>query len=267
MVYLSGFEIQPTVFPNGEVKIDIPEYMVPVGTSDVAELKVKFENNSDFITLMFIKGFLDDRGIKSNLTMKYFPYSRMDRQKSETLFTLKYVARFINDLHFEQVYTYEAHSDVTLALIDRLVHVPMSMVLYDSFNYMFTEGHYVCYPDAGAAKRFGDMSTNTRILIGEKDRDFATGKINGLKISGDFKAGSDVVIVDDLCSRGGTFIWTASELKKIGAGKIYLVVTHCENTIMDGDIISGDLIEKVITTNSILSCENFKKANGKIIIV
>ena len=53
---------------------------------------------------------------------------------------------------------------------------------------------------------------------------------------------------------------TAEKLKEIGAKDIYLVVTHCEDTIFDGDILKTDLIKKVYTTDSILSknCEKIE---------
>ncbi|NRT27906.1 phosphoribosylpyrophosphate synthetase [Clostridium beijerinckii] len=44
----------------------------------------------------------------------------------------------------------------------------------------------------------------------------------------------------------------------MGATEIYLVVTHCEDTIFDGEILKTDLITKVFTTNSILSKEHEK---------
>ena len=44
----------------------------------------------------------------------------------------------------------------------------------------------------------------------------------------------------------------ASQLKKLGAKSVSLVVTHCENTIFDGDIFKTDLIDKVITSDSIV---------------
>ena len=75
-----------------------------------------------------------------------------------------------------------------------------------------------------------------------------------LVTSKEFKA----IIVDDLCSKGGTFILTASKLREMGATEIYLVVTHCEDTIFSGDILKTDLIKKVYTTNSILSKEHEK---------
>jgi ribose-phosphate pyrophosphokinase len=39
----------------------------------------------------------------------------------------------------------------------------------------------------------------------------------------------------------------------MGAKEIYLVVTHCENTVFEGDLLTGDLITGIYTTNSILS--------------
>jgi ribose-phosphate pyrophosphokinase len=60
-----------------------------------------------------------------------------------------------------------------------------------------------------------------------------------------------VLIVDDICSRGGTFVHTAKALKDAGAANVYLYITHCERTIFNGEIFSSGLIEKVFTTNSI----------------
>ena len=39
----------------------------------------------------------------------------------------------------------------------------------------------------------------------------------------------------------------------MGATDIYLVVTHCENTIFKGNLLNSDLITGIYTTNSILS--------------
>lgn len=51
---------------------------------------------------------------------------------------------------------------------------------------------------------------------------------------------------------------TGSRLRDMGASEIYLVVTHCEDTIFKGDILKTDLIKKVYTTDSILSREHEK---------
>ena len=40
--------------------------------------------------------------------------------------------------------------------------------------------------------------------------------------------------------------------------EIYLYVTHCENTILEGDLLSSGLVKRVYTTNSIFTKEHEK---------
>jgi ribose-phosphate pyrophosphokinase len=67
--------------------------------------------------------------------------------------------------------------------------------------------------------------------------------------------GKDVLIVDDICSRGGTFFHSAKALKAAGANKIYLYVTHLETTVFNGELLNSGLVEKIYTTNSIFPKE------------
>ncbi|MBW7460425.1 ribose-phosphate pyrophosphokinase, partial [Paenibacillus sepulcri] len=90
-------------------------------------------------------------------------------------------------------------------------------------------------------------------LVGFKSRDFQTGDIQSLDIVGTVPAEPfKVIIVDDLCSYGGTFIRSAEKLREIGASPVYLLVGHCEKSIHQGTILTTDLIDKVFTTNTIL---------------
>ena len=95
-------------------------------------------------------------------------------------------------------------------------------------------------------------------VFGMKKRDWATGQINGLDVAGatELIDGSRVLIVDDICSRGGTFYHSAKKLKELGAKEVYLYVSHCENTILEGEVLSSGLIEKVYTTDSLLTRED-----------
>ena len=67
-----------------------------------------------------------------------------------------------------------------------------------------------------------------------------------------------ILIVDDISSRGGTFYHSAKKLKELGAKEIYLYVSHCENTILEGEVLSSGLIDRVFTTNSIFTKEHEK---------
>ena len=262
MIVLNGMILSINKFPNNEVEIPIHMYtkIQPVNT-----IIMKFESNEDIVNLMFIKKHLDEQGTESELIIPYLPYSRMDRTEGKKLFTLKYFAQLINSLNFTKVITYEAHSNVSLALIDRLVNIDKTVNLLVDYilNNIHNKGKRfaIFLPDEGAYKRYSKKidGISDIILVGQKTRDFTTGRINDLKIIGELPKHSNVIIIDDLCSRGGTFMLSAEKLKEIGAGNIDLIVTHCEKTILDGDIPKSNLINKVITTDSIISRDDIDK--------
>ncbi|SHH34105.1 ribose-phosphate pyrophosphokinase [Clostridium grantii] len=267
MIYLNGEKLNIIKFPNGESLISSEN--LKVKANQLNNIKLKFENDEDITHLVFLKNHLDEEKSKCNLEIAYMPYSRMDRTEGMRVFTLKYLCKLINSLEFEEVLVYEPHSEVCMALLDRVRFIDMSKVLTEELMKKLNiseENLYIVYPDAGAAKRYGKQIEYDKVLTASKERDFKTGFIKKLEINGviesqKFKA----IIVDDLCSQGGTFMLTASKLKEMGATEIFLVVTHCEDTIFKGDILKTDLIKKVYTTNSILSKDHEKIEISKII--
>lgn len=259
MLYLNNEKIEIKKFPNGECLINSENFKIK---SCANEIRVNFESDADITHLIFLKGHLDELKVKCNLILPYMPYSRMDRTEGMTVFTLKHLCRLINNLNFESVTIYEPHSDVCTALLDRVKVVDMSKTLAKELLEELNdekEDVYLVYPDAGAAKRYGKQIGYEKILTASKDRDFKTGFIKNLQINGTIESKSfKAIIVDDLCSKGGTFILTASKLKDMGATEIYLVVTHCENTIFEGELLKSNLITKIYTTNSILNKDHEK---------
>ena len=115
------------------------------------------------------------------------------------------------------------------------------------------------YPDEGASKRYSGM-VELPYAFGIKKRDWKTGQILGLDVvdNGISLSGKKILIIDDICSRGGTFYHSARKLKELGVGDIYLYISHCENTILEGEVLTSELIEKVFTTNSIFTKESDK---------
>ena len=119
------------------------------------------------------------------------------------------------------------------------------------------------YPDEGAMKRYSDSSEKP-YAFGLKKRDWQTGKILGLNIiNADNIKDKNVLIVDDICSRGGTFYHSAKALKAAGAKSASLYITHCEETITLGELAASDgLVDHVYTTRSIFPEKLVKKENG-----
>ena len=256
MIFLNNKQVIVKKFPNGESLIETSSFEL----RDENIITLKFQDDSDIASLLFLKGYIDDNNKKASLTIPYMPYSRMDRTEGMTVFTLRYMCKLINNMNFQSVTIYEPHSDVSVALLDRVKVVNMSSIIAkDVIENLRQDNLYIVYPDAGAEKRYTKQIEYNKILTCSKERDFKTGRIKRLDVNGIVSEEEfDAVIVDDLCSRGGTFKLTAEKLKKMGARNIYLVVTHCEDAVFEGDILNSDLINKIYTTNSIISGEHEK---------
>jgi ribose-phosphate pyrophosphokinase len=97
-----------------------------------------------------------------------------------------------------------------------------------------------------------------------KKRDWQTGKILGLDvINAENIVGKDVLIVDDICSRGGTFYHSAKALKAAGAKSVSLYVTHLEETVTLGEMAASDgLVDHIYTTESIFPAKLCESNHG-----
>ena len=89
-----------------------------------------------------------------------------------------------------------------------------------------------------------------------RDRDVKTGKLKEFIVYANDIDNQDCLIVDDICDGGGTFIGLAEELKKKGAGKLYLAVTH--GIFSKGFDGLDQYFEQIFTTNSIKEMEHPK---------
>lgn len=255
MLRINGKTIKFKKFPQGELIGHMEN--LEIQKSQKYSVVWLYEDESELVQLIYLsKHIVGCGGILENLMMPYLPNSRMDRVKSNTdIFTLKYFSEIINWLNFSRVITFDAHSDVCLGMIDRIANyntVSTVNKLIDKIG-LNKEGDVLFFPDNGAAKRYSD-SFKFPYIVGNKKRDWKTGKIEGLEVVGNIPDKEfDVLIIDDICSRGGTFYYSAKALKHIGARNIYLYITHCENTVLDGDLINSGLIKKIYTTNSIFT--------------
>lgn len=257
MIYLDGKAVEFGSFPNGETMLK-----VELERNRVYSVDFKYEGDADLFRLMLLKKYIDQVGAHALLRMMYMPYSRMDRTENDSAFTLKYVTQFINSLNFEDVYVLEPHSDVTMAMLERAFPIYVTVEMLDDVLEMIgfdKDKDYLFFPDAGAQKRYSKLK-GFKQAVGFKKRDFQTGKIEGLEIVGDIETGAKVLILDDLCSRGGTFLHSASKLRDIGAGEVYLFVGHAEDSMLEGQMLLAKhvnaknyLVDKIFTTDSMFS--------------
>ena len=253
MIRVDNIIIEANQFPDHTLLVKAP---VLRGVGEFVQITWNYENDAELFTLICLRKHYSQS--KAILWMDYCPHARMDRVKEPNdVFTLKYFADVINSLNFTRVNILDPHSSVCTALINNVrVLSPQSYILMSMQN---CAPDMLFYPDEGAMKRYSSMAEK-EYAFGIKKRDWATGKIEGLDVIGcvDKIKDSRILIVDDICSRGGTFYHSAKKLKELGAKEIYLYVTHCENTILEGELLTSGLIEKVYTTNSIFTKEHEK---------
>ena len=213
-----------------------------------------FESNEELVALIFLTKHLRTLGVKYiKLFMPYIPNARQDRVKeTQDVFTLKYFAEVINSLNFDCVSVLDPHSYVSEALINNIFIWHPNDLIYTAIGKCNPD--LLFYPDEGAMKRYS-ANADMEYVFGLKRRDWATGKIQGLDVVGDVEKikGKKILIIDDICSKGGTFYHSAKKLRELGASEVYLYITHCENTIFEGELLTTDLIDKIYTTNSILT--------------
>ncbi len=259
MIKINGKQVELSHFPDGTLLV---KELIP--DSEKVVLTWLFENNEELVALFFLTKHLRAGGVKDiELELPYIPNARQDRVKrEEDVFTLKYFAQMINSLEFSRVRVLDPHSYVSEALIDRIdIQSPKQYVekVMEKLEQEGNENILMFYPDEGAMKRYSSMFDRP-YAFGIKKRDWVTGDIKGLDVSGqtELLPGSTVLIVDDICSRGGTFFFSAKKLKELGVSKVYLYISHCENTILEGEILESGLVEKVFTTNSIFTSQHEK---------
>lgn len=249
MIKVNGIAIQQNHFPAGEllVKANFPG-------AELMTIEWYYENDAELFTLICIKRYIDEKypSCFCELKMPYVCHARMDRVKSdEDVFTLKYFCEVINSLKFDVVWVRDAHSNVSLALLDNVIDEGVVHYVREAINKSGAEALF--FPDEGAMKRYADLFKDMPYAFGVKKRDWKTGQIQGLDlVNPENIVGKKVLIVDDICSRGGTFYHSAKALHKAGATEVNLYITHCEDTIHQGDLREKGLINQIYTTGSIL---------------
>ncbi len=264
IIKFGNHEIQPGIisFPDGTFKIDIESWDFGAPT----EIIWKYENENEFIQLFYIAEHFHSHGFFDfGLNMPYLPNARMDRVKADSeVFTLKYFCKMINTLGFSYVRAIDVHSSVGEALIDHIcVETPEKYIRQTiEMSGIDKAADYIFFPDEGSCKRYSSMFGEfLNIGFGIKKRDWKTGRIQGLDIHGDSPKGKNVLIIDDICSYGGTVYHSALKLKELGCGDVFAYFSHCENSIAKGELLKGDLIKGIFTTNSLctLSPDEFPK--------
>ena len=270
MIRVNGKIVEQNRFPDGTLALKFDSEISMGNYTELGEvypnknyIEWLYDSDSEMFTIMSIVDIIRRNGGENiSLNLPYVPNSRMDRIKSPTEnFSLKVFTNWLNSLNLNDVVVMNVHSNVSEALINNIHSELPNYEVRDVIEDYRPD--VIFFPDEGACKRYSDMfiikQSNLPIAFGIKKRDWKTGKIEGLDvIGGEHVKDKKVLIIDDICSAGGTFKFSSIKLKELGATDVALYVTHCEDNIQNGDLLKTDLISKIYTTDTILHIEDEK---------
>ena len=255
-------------FSGGEEHIRFEAFDVEMLAK--VEIFERITDSSKVIKLMMAVDALKrltNESLPIELVIPYFPYARQDRVcvKGEAL-GASVMANIINGLGFAKVTIWDAHSDVSSALLERVINVSQLELLVkcDDLVQRLSSGQLTLIsPDAGATKKTIKIAEKfngeSEVIQAQKVRNLKTGEILKTEILGDVKD-KDVLITDDICDGGRTFIELAKVLKSNGAKEISLFVTH--GIFSKGLSVFDGLIDNIYTTDSFRAKTEFTFNNN-----
>lgn len=288
----SGIKFKLTQFPDGQQDITLvtewqEEYEAHRGiwgtqtrrlsVTPFVEIKSRFNSFKDLEKIVCATKALRAFGWETiYLTIPYLLGSRSDRRfvKGGTSYLVEVIAPIINDLDFKRVKTFDVHSDVAAACInnlevvtnDKLIEFALSELKYKKNKSEFT----LISPDGGALKKIyknvevlnkNHFTNPIDVICCSKYRD-TDGKLSRVNVPINYEqhSGKDLIIIDDICDGGRTFINIVKEIKlhenvSVNSNdvkfnpKIYLIVSH--GIFSAGFKELSKYFDGIFTTNSI----------------
>lgn len=263
----SEVKYELTTFPDGEPHIKLEE----IDRKDSYRVICRITNPSELFILMQVADILDRQEVQWDLVITYLMTQRMDRVITfNEAFSLKLIASIFNGFNCSKIEVLSLHSDVLQRLlpnkkiseIDEKLRIKFRFEVFNNQSGDKT----ICYPDNGALTRYRAIDfENDYFLDGwsiwlNKKRDLANkGKIISIEFEHiPVNMHKTILISDDLCDAGGTFVWAAKILKeRFPDKKLQIFVRHMVNPIGIKNL--SENFDDVYFTNSYKDWDNLPK--------
>lgn len=219
-------------------------------------ITMKFEDNRDITNMIMAAAYIRDELGEDTpiiLDMPYVPYSAMDREINDQIFSLKLFGKEIERLGFKKVIVLDPHNQEVLEqYVSNIQYLDINR--YTSRVIDEFKPDIIFFPDKGAMIKYPSIVDTQGITVmhGNKKRALAErGRLATYEVitNGEDITGKRILIIDDICRKGGTFVWAGGELKKLGVADIALYISHCEACIFDGNLLDDNSPVSIIYTN------------------
>lgn len=213
-------------FPAGEIQVKVSN------VDPLVTIYADLDTSDDIMTVILLENALKNAGAKQiSLNVKYLPYARQDRIcASGEAYSLYVLLEMLYKFYEIQVCDIHSNAHYLIAR-GKIVNKPQWKCLEETVPNDILSKVVPIAPDKGSTPKMNEICKNTTpgflsFVQCTKVRDPNTGKLSGFDCEiRDFN-GKDLLIIDDICDGGGTFIGLAEMLKTRNVGDLYLYVTH-----------------------------------------
>lgn len=235
----------------------------PDGTSyavvhPMQEFTFRINSYEDLWHLNQVVDAQNNLGITPTITIPSLIDAQADRRFAENQSSgLKLVCKFLNSMKANFKVFHPHNQEVVEALLDNVKIIDNTEFIKKVFSEIrtetFTQNTILFSSDAGGFKPLMKLADKLQwrgdVYGASKSRKYEKEKSNLIQVidQKDF-LGKDILIIDDICVNGGTFIGLAKMLKERNIGKLYLAVSHL--TVSNPNPILFEIFDKVLTTNS-----------------
>lgn len=214
-------------FPDGEIGVQVLEN---VRGKDIFLVQSIARNPNHYLMeLLILVDALRRASARSIIAvMPYYPYSRQDRkEKGRVPITARLVANLLERAGVARVLTMDLHTEQIQGFFDIPVdNLYARPLLVEALKRDGIKKGVIVSPDIGSNRMARKYAEDLQFDIAIVDKRRIDARcVEGGALIGDV-AGCDVVLVDDICSTGGTLELAAKVCRERGAKRIFAAVTH-----------------------------------------
>ena len=242
-------------FPDGEVGVQILEN---VRGKDVFVIQSPARTPNHFLMeLLIIVDALKRASAKSiTAVLPYYAYARQDRkEKGRVPITARLVADLLERAGVSRVLTMDLHTEQVQGFFDVPVdHLYARPLFVKAIKALKLKDAVVVSPDVGSNKMVRRYAEDLKVDLAIVDKR----RVNGHNVAANALIGNvvgkEAILVDDICSTGGTLEKAAQICIREGAKSVFAVVTH--GLFMEGTRLKG--VDEIFVSDSVSGVQNGK---------
>lgn len=218
-----GSKVELFDYPNGEFGIKNLEEN-SIGVKIIWEVENLYK---ELVQVLFIKTNMKGNTPNIDLIMDYFPFSREDKYINKQKPLFETLVRLLNEINWKVLDLHSNWYSMTLkenTNREKYINFINRKLVWD-------EPYIIVYPDKSAYEKYNIFFKEEPYITFSKER--KNGKISKQEITDssfiDREKNYNLILIDDICSYGNTFINAVKETKKhLNVDKVYLFTTYDE---------------------------------------